>query len=57
MYGGEEPYYAGIDIEESLEKGIPLDDLKCEFQSLLQDKLGMTVDISMIALHYGEVGT
>ena len=53
-YYGSPAWLAGIDIEGLLKDDVPLSQIKCYFQKLLQKEMGVTVDVSMIDLHYGE---
>ena len=55
FYGsGNEPYHAGIPVEERLKNDEKVSDLRKEFQKLIKDKFDIDIPLEDIQLYHGE---
>jgi len=56
LYGGESPYYIGIDVEKAILSDNKFSDMVREFRKLARLKYHVIIPKDMVTLHFGEDG-
>lgn len=52
----DEPYYFGIDVEQSLRAGQCVPNIKSDFIKRVKEDFGIILDWDEVDIHFGEIG-